>query len=359
MAVSLTQFLISLGASLAATLVVFVAARLATAIAARRWRTADLLHAKLAAPFRFFVLALALTGVVAAVRPEQVPPALWEGLYTVLRLVDIGTGAWLVGGALVFVADLGLSRYQLDGADNLAARRRHTQVRVIRRLTVAVVVLIAIGAGLLTLPGVRAVGASLLASAGLISVVAAVAAQSTLANVFAGIQLAFNDALRLDDVVVVEEQYGRVDELTLSYVVVRLWDDRNLVLPSTYFTSEPFENWTRRGSEIVGTVEVDLDWRTDVAALRDHLDQVLSETELWDGRSRSLSVTGATEGMVRVRAAISATDASTLWDLRCHVREQLVSWAREHAGSVALPRQRVELVGGGDRAGLDRPAQAG
>ncbi|MGI3784331.1 MAG: mechanosensitive ion channel family protein [Janthinobacterium lividum] len=239
---------------------------------------------------------------------------------------------------------LGLQRYRTDVSDNQNARRLRTQVLVIRRLTVALVVLVAAGAALLTFPGVRAVGASLLASAGLVSVVVGVAAQSTLANVFAGIQLAFSDAIRIEDVVVVDGQWGRIDEITLSYVVVHLWDDRRLVLPSGWFTKEPFENWTRRSSELLGTVELDLDWHVDVDGLRTHLGEVLARTPLWDGRSQALQVTDAVGGLVRVRVLVSAVDASTLFDLRCHVRERLVAWARDR--STAMPRRRVELVPG-------------
>ena len=188
--------------------------------------------------------------------------------------------------------------------------------------------MVALGAALLSFPGVRAVGASLLASAGLISVVAALAAQSTLANVFAGIQLAFSDAIRLDDVVIAEEEWGWIEEITLSYVVVRLWDDRRMVLPSTYFTSTPFQNWTRRNSELLGAVELDVDWGVDVGAMRAELERVVGDTELWDGRTQVLQVTDAVGGVVRVRALVTAVDAGTLFDLRCHVREQLVSWVQ-------------------------------
>ena len=171
--------------------------------------------------------------------------------------------AWFVGALAIFFEDLGLARYRIDTADNRIARRVRTQVLILRRLTLVVVVVIAAGAILLGFPGVEAVGASVLASAGLVSVVAGLAAQSTLANVFAGIQLAFSDAIRIDDVVVVEGQWGLIEEITLSYVVVHIWDDRRLVLPSTYFTTTPFENWTRRNSELLGAVELDLDWRVD------------------------------------------------------------------------------------------------
>ena len=344
MAVSFTDFALTLLLALGAVLVGVAVVHVVTLLLARRWPVAGDLPRGAATPFRLLAVVLVIAAVCGSSRPEQVSPNIWQGVDLALRLASIAAGAWFVGALLLFLEDLGLERYRTDVTDNRNARRLRTQVLLIRRLTVALVVLVALGAALLSFPGVRAVGASLLASAGLLSVVGAVAAQSTLANVFAGIQLAFSDAIRIDDVVVVEGQWGRIEELTLSYVVVHLWDDRRLVLPSGYFTKEPYENWTRRTSELVGAVELDLDWRVDVDGLRARLDELLASTALWDGRSSSLVITDATGGWVRVRVLVSAADASTLFDLRCRVREGLVAWAREHAGAAALPRQRVELV---------------
>ncbi len=345
MAVSLTEFAITLLTALAAVLAVIVVVHLVVRLSARRWVPVAALHRQAGVPFRLLLLMLVVGGVVGALRPEQVSAPVWGGIHLVLRLAAIGSGAWLIAAILLFLEDLGLRRYQTDATDDLNARRLRTQILVIRRLTIALVVLIAFGAGLLSFPGVRTVGASLLASAGLISVVAAVAAQSALSNLFAGIQLAFSDAIRLGDVVVVDGHWGRIEELTLSYVVVHVWDDRRLVLPSTYFTTQPFENWTRRNSELLGAVEIDLDWRVDVGALRVRLDEVLADTDLWDRRTSVVQVTDAVGGLVRVRVLVTAVDAPTLFDLRCHVREQIVEWARAHAGAEALPRRRVELVG--------------
>ncbi len=344
MPVSWTAVLLSLLWALAVAAAVIAAAYLVVRVGARRWPPARALNRHARIPFRLFLLVLAMSSTVVAVRPADVSTGVWDGLRLVLRLVGIGTGAWLLAAILLFLEDLGLRRYRTDTADNRHARRLRTQVLVIRRLTVALVVVIALGAALLSFPGVRAVGASLLASAGLISVVAAVAAQATLANLFAGVQLVFSDAIRIDDVVVVDTQWGRIEEITLSYVVVHLWDDRRLVLPSTYFTTKPFENWTRHSSELVGVVELDVDWAVDVDALRDRLAQVLRASELWDGRKQALLVTDATGGLVRVRVTVSAVDASVLFDLRCHVREQLVTWARNHDEAGMRPRQRVQLL---------------
>ena len=192
--------------------------------------------------------------------------------------------------------DAALQRYRIDVADNRHARRVRTQVQVLRRITVAILVLCAIAAILLTFPSARALGASLLASAGLISIVAGLAAQSSLANVFAGLQLAFTDAIRVDDVVVVADEWGRIEEITLTYVVVHVWDDRRLILPSTYFTTTPFENWTRRAADLLGTVELDVDWEVPVEAMRAELTRLLQDTDLWDRRVGILQVTDAVGG---------------------------------------------------------------
>ncbi|MEQ1735744.1 MAG: mechanosensitive ion channel domain-containing protein, partial [Rhodoglobus sp.] len=206
-----------------------------------------------------------------------------------------------------------------------------------------IIAILTIGAILLTFPGAQALGASVLASAGLVSVVAGIAAQSALANVFAGMQLAFSDAIRVDDVVVVADEWGRIEEITLTYVVVTTWDQRRLVLPSTYFTTTPFENWTKSGSALFGGVELDLDWRVNTAGLRAELAKILDATELWDRRASNVQVTDATGGLVRVRVMVSAANAGALWDLRCLVREKVVAWSQTKAAS-ALPRTRVLML---------------
>lgn len=210
---------------------------------------------------------------------------------------------------------------------------------------------------LLTFPAVQTIGASLLASAGIASIVAGLAAQSVLANLFAGIQLVFSDAIRVDDVVVVDGEWGRVGEITLSYVVVDIWDQRRLILPCTYFTTQPFENWTRRDSELLGSVEIDLDWRVPVDDVRDHLATVLARTELWDGRTGIVQVTDAVGGFVRLRVLISAADSPGLWDLRCIVREELVEYIRDAAPD-SLPVQRLVLAGAAHEATADAPSPA-
>lgn len=267
----------------------------------------------------------------------------WRRLLLHLLILGvIATTAWLVASLLVVVEDTALARFRVDVPDNRHARRVRTQVVMLRRLTIAVIVILTVGVMLMTFPAVRGIGAGVLTSAGVVGVVAALAAQSLLGNVFAGLQLAFSDAVRLDDVVVVEGEWGRIEELTLSYVVVQIWDDRRLILPTSYFTSKPFQNWTRTEAAVLGTAEFDVDWAVPVQTMREELRRLVEGTDLWDGRVCVLQVTDATGGMVRMRALVSAADAGSLWDLRCLVREHLVGWIRDNRPT-AMPRVRTEL----------------
>ena len=302
-------------------------------------------------------VVVSLIALQVAIRTTTTNTGSWRPiLLHVLWLALIAAGAWLIAALMIVVEDAALSRFRTDVEDNWHARRVHTQVTVVRRVTVVIVGVVALGAMLVTFPVARAAGASLLASAGVAGVIAGFAAQSLLGNVIAGIQIAFSDSLRLDDVVVVENEWGRVEEITLSYVVVLIWDDRRLVLPTSYFTTKPFENWTRHSAAVLGTVDLDVDWSVPMEPLRAELDRVLADTELWDERVGVLQVTEAVGAFVRVRALVSAANAPTLWDLRCLVRERLVGWLREnHPG--ALPRIRAEVEAPAPPPVEDRNAQ--
>lgn len=292
---------------------------------------------------------------------------LWIGL-AVVAFEDSWYSAVLHGGLVAFIIALtwlgtgfvsfgfltAEGRYDLDAADNRLARKAHTQLRVLRQVVVVLVWMLGVGAALLTFPAVQAFGASLLASAGIASIVAGIAAQSLLANIFAGMQIALSDAIRVDDVVVAGGEWGRIEDITLTYVVLHVWDDRRLVLPSTYFTTTPFENWTRRDSAILGSVMFDVDWSISPSAMRDELQRILAESELWDGRVGNVQVTDATGGVIQVRVLVSAADAGRLWDLRCSVREHLVEWVRRQREG--MPRTRVEIVEGLASPGRKRPA---
>jgi small-conductance mechanosensitive channel len=336
-------FTLTLAICIVAAVVFTAVVALAARLLARRSAWPERLIVRARRPFRVLVMLVGLWIAIAIAFPIRDDGRWMPIIGHVLSILVIIASAWLLGGLVAFATDITLGRHRIDVPDNRIARRIRTQTLIVRRLALALIVIIAIGAILLTFPAVRAVGASVLASAGIASIVAGLAAQSVLANIFAGLQLVFSDALRVDDVVVVEDEWGRVGEITLTYVVLDLWDDRRLVLPCTYFTTQPFQNWTRQGSELLGAVELDVDWRVSPARMREHLDEVLADTDLWDERASVLQVTEATGGLVRIRILVTAKDAPTLFDLRCLVREAMVTWMQRTTPD-ALPVQRVLLT---------------
>ncbi len=286
------------------------------------------------------VLIGARFGLVLSPGVDGWRPAVLHGLLVAI----IVAGGWLVAAVLQAVADTVKARFRIDVPDNLAARRAHTQVTILRRLAITVIALLTSALALTTFEQVRTIGATVLASAGVAGVIAGLAAQSMLGNVFAGLQLVFGNALHIDDVVVVEGQWGRIEEITLAYVVVNIWDQRRLILPTSYFTNTPFTNWTRQGSEILGTVELSVDWTVPVPEMRAELERYVKEHPLWDGRVVNLQVTDAVGTSATVRALISAADGGKAWTLRCDVREHLIEWVRTHHPH-ALPRMRADVSG--------------
>ncbi|GAB3186366.1 mechanosensitive ion channel family protein [Nesterenkonia suensis] len=270
--------------------------------------------------------------------------AAWYSWVAFILFIVIVVGiAWWAMRVVRVVEAAVLARYAgEDDVDDRRGRRLQTQVSLIRRILAAIIITVAVAAVLLNFESVRALGAGLLASAGVVSVVAGLAMQSTLTNVFAGIQLAFTDSIRVGDVVVVEDTFATVEDITLSAVVLKVWDERRVIYPSSYFVATPFENWTRVGTELMGTVELDVDWRVPMDELRSRLKRLLDSTELWDGKDYSMQVTEATGGMVKARVVVSARNSGELWDLRCLVREDLVNYLRaEHPYAVLTQRMLV------------------
>jgi small-conductance mechanosensitive channel len=254
-----------------------------------------------------------------------------------LTLVLIGACAWLVVRVAAVVVEASFSRFASTAHDPARVRRVRTQVTLIQRIVSAVVGVVAIAAMLLTFPAMKGVGASVLASAGIIAAVAGVAAQSTLSNLFAGLQIAFGDTVRIGDVVVVEGEWGTVEEITLAYLVVTTWDERRITMPVSYFTSKPFENWSRGNPRMTGTVFWHLDHSAPIDLMRDQLLRLMKECPEWDGRAWGLVVSDTTPSTIEVRALVTAEDAVDVWTLRCIVRERLIEWLRrEHP--YALPR---------------------
>lgn len=309
----------------------------------------------LRAPFRWLarrcwwparLLLASIAADIALAGPGRSIPASSAIRHGVL-LVLIASLGWLCVRLTYVAEDLLVGRFDMAARDNLLARRVHTQAVVLRRVVTVVVAIVAVAIMLFTFSEVRVVGASVLASAGIAGLVLGFAAQSTLANLMAGIQIALAEPIRLDDVVVVEGEWGRIEEITFTYVVVRIWDERRLVLPISYFAKTPFENWTRTQAAILGTVHLYVDYTVPVDDVRRELERVVRGSDLWDGRLVVLQVTHATDRAVELRALVSAADSSAAWDLRCLVRERLIDYVRRtHPGS--LPRTRAELLDDGN-----------
>ncbi|WP_230312787.1 mechanosensitive ion channel family protein [Nakamurella alba] len=328
--------LITLAAATAGFLLAGVLARTALRLT-RRWSTVAASAGAARRPLRW---TLSLVGAQIGAHATTAPARWREITDRVFTLALIAGITWLLAVAVIVATELLLTRFDMSREGNRQIRRIRTQITLVRRIVVAALVVLGLGAALLTFPGARIAGAGVLTSAGLISIVAGLAAQSALANVFAGIQLAFTDAIRVDDVVVVEGRFGNIDEITLTYVVVRVWDERSLILPSTYFTTTPFENLTRQQAGMLGTVELDLDWTVPVDDVRARLREHLAGNSRWDERVGIVQVTDAVSSYVRVRILVSAADSPNLFDLRCDIREDLVLFLQQHHPA-ALPRLRV------------------
>ena len=292
------------------------------------------------APMEWLIPLLTLTMALRIWPPAaSAPVALLQHL---LLIALLATGTWLVVRCIGAFEGAAIRRYPMDVADNLRARRVVTQVRVLGRTADVIVIVIGASIILLTIPGVRQLGASLLASAGVAGLAIGLAARPVLSNLIAGLQIALTQPIRLDDVVIIEGEWGRVEEITGSYVVVRIWDERRLVVPLNWFIENPFQNWTRRSSQLVGAVFLMVDYRMPLAPLREELKRLCDEAPEWDRRVCVLQLTDANEHAMQLRVLVSSADSGRNWDLRCRVREGLIGYIQAHHPE-ALPRWRGEL----------------
>jgi len=259
-----------------------------------------------------------------------------------LSLFFIALLSFLLVKATYVLDEYVIARFDIDEKDNLRARKVRTQLNVLKRIVIIVVCFLALGMMLMTFEKVRQLGTTILASAGIIGIVVGMAAQRTIGTFIAGLQIAFTQPIRIDDVVIVENEWGRIEEITLTYVVVKIWDLRRLVVPITYFIEKPFQNWTRRTADILGTVYIYLDYTVSVEAVRTELQKILKDSELWDGKVCVLQVTNTSEHTIELRALMSAQDASTAWGLRCHVRERLIEFIQKNYPE-SLPKLRASF----------------
>ncbi|WP_461004010.1 mechanosensitive ion channel family protein [Streptomonospora sediminis] len=290
--------------------------------------------------------AAAVIGINIALpdRDDMPDRALYPIIDHGMTILMIGTMTWFALGVAYAVTDMVLERLAVRNADDdHNSRRLQTQVRLLRRITATVIGVLAVAAILFTFPAVQGLGAGLLASAGLLSVVAGIAAQSTLGNMFAGLQLAFSNALRINDVIVFQGEWGRVEELSLTNVTLRMWDERRLVTPVSFFATTPFENWTKQGASITGWVMFQVDWEAPIDKIREEVGDYIAHHPLWDGRRWSLQATDILDdGIVQLRAVATTADSDARWDLCCDLREHMIAFLCQNYPE-ALPKRRTEF----------------
>lgn len=266
----------------------------------------------------------------------------------ITALLLIAAVTWLIVDTVAGVADGVIERNPTSVEDNLHARRIETQTRVLSRSAMVIVLIAGIAIALMTFPGARQLGASLLASAGVLGIVGGLAARPVFSNLIAGLQLALAQPLRIDDVLIVNGQFGRVEDITGTYVVLKLWDERRMIVPLTWFIENPFENWTRTGSQIMGTVFLYVDYATPIEPIRAEAKRLVETMPEWDGRVFAVQVTDATDKAIQVRVLVSSVNSGKNFDLRCKLREGLVTFlAREYPESLPIVRNVTENIGPG------------
>jgi small-conductance mechanosensitive channel len=264
---------------------------------------------------------------------------------------------WAAAMALDIGVEIYLRRYRIDVADNLLARKHVTQMRILQRVAKTLLVILTVAIALMTFDSVRQYGVSLFASAGAAGIILGLAARPVLSNLLAGIQIAVTQPIRVEDQVVVEGEWGTVETITSTYVVVRLWDLRRMIVPLTYFIEKPFQNWTYENTDLLGSVILHVDYTVPVDRFRQRLDEIVRDSRLWDGKVAVLQVTDAPANMVELRALVSARNAAQLWDLRCEVREKLIGFLQTEYRQ-ALPRERSETANADDRANPAEPPRS-
>jgi len=292
-----------------------------------------------------------LIAVLAILPGLPFTPKVMDALQHIVGLGLIAAAAWLVILCIDIVSDIITGRYRIDVKDNLTARRIQTQFTMLHRIVVVLVVIVTLAIMLMTFPAIRHIGESVLASAGLASLIVGLAAKGTLSNLVAGVQIAFTQPFRIEDAVIVENEWGWIEEIGTMYVVVRLWDWRRMVLPLSYFLDHPFQNWTYKSAALLAHCYIYTDYSVPVQALRDELGRVLKATPLWAGEVCVLQVSQLQNFTVQIRALMDARTAGDAWDIRCVVREQMIDFLTKHYPG-SLPRYRGEFETSGRAEGL-------
>lgn len=297
-----------------------------------------------------------LLAALAILPGLPLPPILMSGLEHITGLGLIAAIAWLVTLFVDITSDVIAGRYRIDVADNLVARRIQTQFQMLRRIVFVLVAIITLSIMLMTFPAIKHIGVSLLASAGLATLVVGMAMKGTLSNLIASVQIAFTQPFRLEDAVVVEGEFGWIEEIGTMYVVVRIWDLRRLILPLSYFLDHPFQNWTRTGAQLLGNTLLYVDYNVPMEELRKELRRICEASPLWKGEVCVLQTSDATEHTVQLRALMDARNSSDAWDLRCLVREKLIQYLQKNYPE-SLPHYRGEVQGASGQA--NQPAESG
>lgn len=289
-------------------------------------------------------LAALILGLGSAAPWAQLSELQLDILGRLLLIGFIVLCGWTALTALEISSQVYTRRFRIDVEDNLLARKHITQTRILRRTAAVLIVILTIAFALMTFSGVRQYGVSLLASAGAASIIAGLALQPFLTNLIAGVQIATTQPIRIDDAVIVENEWGWVEEITSTYVVIKLWDWRRMVLPLTYFIQKPFQNWTRENASLIGTAMIYVDYAAPIDVLRRKLEEIAAASPLWDRNVVNLAVTDLTERTMQVRCLVSARNAPTTFDLRCEVREKMIAFLQSELPQ-ALPRERFDLRG--------------
>lgn len=289
---------------------------------------------------RFTLVLFALT---VAARNAPLDYEVAQGLGRLFQVGFIVSIGWLAIVATHMTADVYLLRFKVDVPDNLLARKHVTQIRILKRAVQTLIVLVTVASALMTFEVLRQFGVSLFASAGIAGVIVGLAARPLLSSLIAGVQIAMTQPIRIDDAVVVENEWGWVEEITATYVVIKLWDWRRLIVPLSYFMDKPFQNWTRETSALIGTVLIYADYTVPVGRVRDRVHEIARASRLWDGAVVNLQVTDAKDSTVELRILISARSSPEVFDLRCEMREKVIEFLQRDCPS-ALPRDRAEVV---------------
>ncbi len=263
-------------------------------------------------------------------------------ILTVKHLLLLAVSSWILIEIVNILKKRLLRQFDISGEDNLRSRKFYTQINILEKVVVFVILIVTVGLMMLSIDSIREIGIGIFASAGVVGIIVGLSAQKIVGAILAGIQIAISQPFRIDDAVVVENEWGWIEEINLTYIVVRIWDKRRLVLPSSYFLEKPFQNWTRTTADILGTVFIYTDYTISVDAIREELDRILDGCELWDGNVKVVQVTDSKDNYMETRILVSAKNSPTAWDLRVYVREKMIDFIQKNYPE-SLPKTRVNI----------------